>query len=71
MSRTICLIGLVLVAGFELMGAKATASTVASSPLVSAKTAHLTQLALNPQPEPPNKNRKNRIKKGDPGTKKK
>jgi len=25
-----------------------------------------TRLALNPQPEPPNKNRKNKIKKGDP-----
>lgn len=24
------------------------------------------RLALNPQPEPPNKNRKNKIKKGDP-----
>jgi hypothetical protein len=71
MSRTICLVSLVLIAGFGLMGAKATASAIATSPLLSPKTAHLTQLALNPQPEPPNKNRKNKIKKGDPGTKKK
>jgi hypothetical protein len=71
MSRTICLMGLVLVAGLQLGGAKANASALANAPLVATNAAHLTQLALNPQPEPPNKNRKNRIKKGDPGTKKK
>ena len=64
MSRIMGAAGLVLVAGV-LVGAPASASMTTQGDVVSAQ-AGVTRLALNPQPEPPGKNKSKKIKKGDP-----
>jgi hypothetical protein len=63
MSRFICTAGIALVAGL-LLGTPALAATTTQDAAVSAR-AGLTRLALNPQPEPPGKNKSKKIKKGD------
>jgi len=54
------------IATFAAADARASSSYADPAKKFEAKTA--VELALNPQPEPPNKNRKpQKIKKGDPG----
>jgi hypothetical protein len=64
MSRIIATASLTLIAGL-LFGAPAPASVTTQGTVVSAQ-AGVMRLALNPQPEPPGKNKSEKIKKGDP-----
>jgi hypothetical protein len=61
-----CVATLALVAGLGLGTLTSTNAALTQEAAMSAKTADVTRLALNPQPEPPNKNKSKKIKKGDP-----
>jgi len=54
-----------LVLAFSISSSASARGTFALENQLTGKR-EATRLALNPQPEPPNKNRKNKIKKGDP-----
>lgn len=60
-----CVTMLALVAGLGLGSLTSTNAASTRDAAVSAKTVDLTRLAFNPQPEPPNKNKSKKIKKGD------
>jgi hypothetical protein len=65
MSRIIGTAGLALVAGL-LVATPPSASVTTHGAVAAAQTVAATRLALNPQPEPPGKNKSKKIKKGDP-----
>jgi hypothetical protein len=65
MARIVGTASLTLIAGL-LLAAPAPASVMTQEAVVSAQAVTAARLALNPQPEPPGKNKSKKIKKGDP-----